>query len=400
MLRNQRQGLADRRQHAEAEDVHLQEPERFEIVLVPLNDRALVHRGVLDRHQFGKRTCRDDEATDMLRKVTRKTQYLVDQQDELTDKVTVGVDSRRTETLLDLGTVVPPGHGLREKVDEVDIEAERLADVADGAARPIGDERRGERRPVPAIALVDVLDHLLAPLVLEVDVDVRRLVALLRHEALEQEVHPPGVHLGDPEAVAHRRVGGRTAALAEDALAPGETDDVVDGEEEVLVAQIRDELQFPLDEFRHVVGRPGWPADKRSGLGELAEVCRRRQSRRHQFLGVLVAQFVQAKRAAVGQFAGLREHLPGVDCLQGLERLQVAFTVLVDSLPEVVHRTLQTNGGQHVLKRFARGRVHDGAVAGDHRQVEAHRKIEDAGRLQDVVAFREEFKAKPKIRQQ
>ena len=34
------------------------------------------------------------------------------------------------------------------------------------------------RRAVAAIGLVDVLDHLLAPLVLEVDVDVGRLVAL------------------------------------------------------------------------------------------------------------------------------------------------------------------------------------------------------------------------------
>ena len=34
---------------------------------------------------------------------------------------------------------------------------------------------------------VDVLDHFLAPFVLEVDVDVRRLVALAGDEALEQQ---------------------------------------------------------------------------------------------------------------------------------------------------------------------------------------------------------------------
>ena len=140
----------------------------------------------------------------------------------------MGSIPRRTEALLDLGTVVPPGHGLGEEIHEVDIEAERLADVADGAARPIGDERRRERRAVPAVAPVDVLDDLLAPLVLEVDVDVRRLVALLRHEALEQEMHPPGVHLGDSEAVAHRRIGCGAASLAENAIRPSETNDIVD----------------------------------------------------------------------------------------------------------------------------------------------------------------------------
>ena len=41
---------------------------------------------------------------------------------------------------------------------------------------------------VAAVAVVDVLDHLLAPLVLEIDVDVGRLVALGRDEALEQQV--------------------------------------------------------------------------------------------------------------------------------------------------------------------------------------------------------------------
>ena len=39
-----------------------------------------------------------------------------------------------------------------------------------------------------AIALVDVLDHLLAPLMFEIDVDVGRLLAFLRDEALEQKI--------------------------------------------------------------------------------------------------------------------------------------------------------------------------------------------------------------------
>jgi hypothetical protein len=41
----------DRREHAEGQDVDLQQPERVEIVLVPLDHRALRHRGVFHRHQ-------------------------------------------------------------------------------------------------------------------------------------------------------------------------------------------------------------------------------------------------------------------------------------------------------------------------------------------------------------
>ena len=48
-----------------------------------------------------------------------------------------------------------------------------------------------------AVFVVDVLDHLLAPLVLEIDVDVGRLLALLGDETLEQEIDLLGIDLGD-----------------------------------------------------------------------------------------------------------------------------------------------------------------------------------------------------------
>ena len=46
----------------------------------------------------------------------------------------------------------------------------------------------GHARAVAAVFLVDVLDDLLAALVLEVDVDVRRLAAGGADEPLEQQV--------------------------------------------------------------------------------------------------------------------------------------------------------------------------------------------------------------------
>ena len=74
---------------------------------------------------------------------------------------------------------------------------------------------------VAAVGAVDPLDHLLAPLVLEIDVDVGRLVALGRDEALEQQVDARRVDRGDAQDVADGRVGGRAAPLAEDVLAAG-----------------------------------------------------------------------------------------------------------------------------------------------------------------------------------
>ncbi len=76
MTLDQRKGLADAGQHAERQDVDLEDAERVEIVLVPFDDGAVVHRRVLDRHQFGQWPAGDDEAADMLRQVARKADQL------------------------------------------------------------------------------------------------------------------------------------------------------------------------------------------------------------------------------------------------------------------------------------------------------------------------------------
>ena len=55
------------------------------------------------------------------------------------------------------------------------------------------------RGAIAAIALVDILDHLLAPLMLEIDIDVGRLLALLRDEALEQKIDFVRIDGGDAE---------------------------------------------------------------------------------------------------------------------------------------------------------------------------------------------------------
>ena len=65
----------------------------------------------------------------------------------------------------------------------------------------------------------DVLDHLAAPMVVEVDVDVRHRHALGIQEALEDEPVPQRVDVGDPERVGDERPG-RRAAARPDADAP------------------------------------------------------------------------------------------------------------------------------------------------------------------------------------
>ena len=103
-----------------------------------------------------------------------------------------------------------------------------------------------------AVFAVDILNDFLAPLVLEIDVDVGRLAPLRRDETLEQEIGAVGIDLGDAEAKADGGIGGRAAALAEDALRARVAHDVVDGEEVGRVGELRDQRQFVLDAQAHL----------------------------------------------------------------------------------------------------------------------------------------------------
>src|SRR3546814_4842549 len=116
-----------------------------------------------------------------------------------------------------------PGRGgAGNGAGHVGRQAGRLGHVADGGARAVVDHRRGEAGAVAAVFRIDVLDHLLAALVLEIHVDVGRLVARGRDEALEQEAHPNRVDGRDVQAVADGGVGRRAPDLAEDAAAARE----------------------------------------------------------------------------------------------------------------------------------------------------------------------------------
>src|SRR3546814_10221338 len=77
------------------------------------------------------------------------------------------------------------------------------------------DDGRCDSRAPTAVSVIDMLDHLLAPLMLEIDVDVGRLVALGRHEAREKQLVLHRIDRGDAEQEADDRIGRRPASLAE-----------------------------------------------------------------------------------------------------------------------------------------------------------------------------------------
>ncbi len=177
-----------------------------------------------------------------------------------------GVEPGLGEALGQDAAAVEPVVLAGEALDLRLVQAERAADVAQRAARAVADHGGGERGALAAVLAVDVLDDLLAAVVLEVHVDVGRLVAFARDEALDQHDAELRIDLGDAERPAHHRIRRRAAALAQDAGLAGEADDVVHGEEVGLVAELGDQRELVLDlrahrRRRRVVGRAGagWP---------------------------------------------------------------------------------------------------------------------------------------------
>src|SRR4029453_13036026 len=98
-----------------------------------------------------------------------------------------------------------------------------------------------------------ILDHLLAPLMLEIDIYVGRLVARGADEALEQHIDPRRIDRGDAETIADARIGSGPAPLTQDAAHPRKPYDVVDGQEIAGVIEPLDQLELMLDQITDLV---------------------------------------------------------------------------------------------------------------------------------------------------
>jgi hypothetical protein len=96
---------------------------------------------------------------------------------------------------------------------------------------------------IGAVAPVEVLDHLLAAVHVEVDVDVGEGAGLV-DEALEEEVVLDRVDLGDAEAVGHDRIAGAPPPLTDDPVAPRELHQVPDDQEELRQVRPLDDVEL------------------------------------------------------------------------------------------------------------------------------------------------------------
>ena len=195
-------------------------------------------------------------------------------------------------------------NGAREHAGNILGQAHRLTDLADRHARTIVDHRGAKARTVAAVLLIDVLDHLLAPLMLEIDINVGRLVAVLGNETLKQQRMLDRVDRSDAQAKAHRRIGRRTASLAQDRrlAAACEIDDVLDGEKVLRELLLADQGQFLAQRLGHAVRHPGGIVLPCPFPGQPFQIGLGIQPIGIGLAGIFIAQLIQAELAGIGQF--------------------------------------------------------------------------------------------------
>ena len=272
----------------------------------------------------------------------------------------------------------PAPHRRRQPCGHVLGQPERLADLAHRAARAVARDDRGQGAARPAIGIIDPLDHFLAALVLEIDVDVGRLAALGRDEALEQQLGAHRIDRGDAKNVADRRVRRRAAPLAQDVLAPRERDDRMNGQKIGRIIELGDQAEFMrqlrTDLSVQALGIPlGRPCP-----GQPLQLLLRRPTRHTDFVGILVFEFVEAEGAARGQLGAARDRprvlqVAAEQSFHFLPRLEMAVGDALASIAELVDRAFLADAGDDILQQPAIGRMVKNVAGRDRRHARRRR---------------------------
>ena len=240
----------------------------------------------------------------------------------------------------------------RDAVDVGERQPQGAPDVAHHPLRSHGAEGDDLGDVAFAVAALHVIDHLAAPQVVEVDVDVRHADPLGVQEPLEDQAVPQRIDVGDPERVGHQRPGHRAAARAHADPAPARVrDEVADDQEVGGEPHAADHVELVLE------AAPDLLADRVEPLaelrpGQLAQVVlgARRPGRKRELreqrppeaeLEIAALGDLEGAAQRVGEVAEALPHLLG--------RLEVDLVGQVAETVRVVHRLAGLDAEQDVV---------------------------------------------------
>ncbi len=217
-----------------------------------------------------------------------------------------------------------------------------------------------------------MLDDALPPVAArQVEIDVGPFAALCRQKPLEQEIHPDRIDGGDAEAVAHRAVGGRSAALHQDVVLAAEVHDVPDDQKIAGEIERLDEIELARDlGAGPVVIRP--VAIARADLRHLAEKRRLGFAGRHGIGGKAVAEIGHRELKPIGQFRRSRDRVRTIreQRRHGVARLQVPLGIRRQPPAGMREIGVMVDARQDVEQRPLGWRREADAAGGDDRHPE------------------------------
>ena len=206
-----------RRQRLEAEEVELHQAGRLDPFHVELGHRHVRLRIAVERHQLVERPVADHDAGGMGRGVAGQAfQFTGNREGAFDGRIAVGFGLQLRLIFDRLGQGDRRGRVLRHHFAQlVDLAVRHLqhaADVAQHAARLQRSEGDDLRHLIAAVALLHVMDHLFAPVLAEVDVEVGHRHAFRIEEALEQQAEADRIEIGNGQRIRDQRAGARTTA--------------------------------------------------------------------------------------------------------------------------------------------------------------------------------------------
>ena len=243
-------------------------------------------------------------------------------------------------------------------------------------------------RTVPAIAPVDILHHLLAPRMLEIDIDVGRLQPLLGNEAFEQQIDLGRIDGSDAEHVAHGGIGRRPSPLTQDVLTTCIMHDVVHGEKIMRVFEFGDEIELLTQSGAQRVINLAAETGLHTRPGQVFQMLLRGLARRHRLVGILIFELIERKRDAGGKPHGLRDRLRRVakqprHFICGLE---MAFGIGLNALADRLDGRLLADAGEDILQGAARRMMVKHLIGRQQRHTGVIRDTLEPGQAPPVVA--------------
>ena len=311
------------------------------------------------------------------------------------DLPALSVEAKLGQTLRQTRLVIPPGHRTGNPFELRRLKAQRLAGVTNRTLATIGDDGGGERGAIPPVFVIEVLDHLFAPLVFEIHIDVRRLVALTGNKAFEQHTHARRIDLGDAQRVTHRRIGGRTTALTQNAAAARKGDDILHGEKVWFVAQLFDQGQLARDQHTDLRRRAAGITPFQNLQCERGQIRRRGVSLRHQLFGIFITQAIERKITAPGNVQRFGEQCGRIQLRKAHTHAQMTLGVWKQRVLRASHRHAKAYRRQRILQGTPRTQMHMHVARRHQRQMRRSGQLLHMQQAAAIIRAAEQFSSNP-----